>query len=720
MKKGQVTAFIIIGLIVLVLGILVYFLAGREVGFEPVEVSTEALPLQNFVQNCLDVVSKDALVKLGSHGGYISLDETRYNGGRAFRYSPVLTESDAVTMVDDGEKIPYWFHMGTRNNCASCEFVSAVPTIDEMEEMMNNYVEDNLNTCIGNLEGIREQGFDIVEAGEFEVKTQIADQNVNFVLNYPVTARIGGSEIDVNDYFVSQNVDLMSVYDMAGKIHDTQAETPFIEYTMLHVISSLGRVDSSALPPISDAKTGAGKVVWSVFDVEDKLREQIGIYTSLLTIEGSQNFYPPVKDLNAEKLDVLQGPLFPFIINILPTNRRYDHIAASFNYIDSPTSLYFDINPRDGALIRPDELSNNFFNMFQFFLNTYEFSYDLSYPVIVELRDTNAFNGEGYSFTFALESNIRANNPLLTSGGPRIALSEQTTLFNSEKQKISGEITVTTVSDSGNRLGGVSIHYLCGNAASYIGETNDNGVLISRFPICSNGEVMFEKQGFLGKRKAYNTKVGKSGEIGSELLQLRPVVARINVIPRDFVDNLQSFKFSTVDEYKAALEEGLSGSTENLEVYVTLTRIDDPVYTTSVVLGSGMQEIDLVSGRYSIGAYAVDTTGQPTIPSEIRTVEYEDCQTVVMQIFGGCKTRIIDYELPELESRDRAYVGGIQIDNTTIGWFDITKEDLMGGKTMEIQVVRSEVPTTHDELIGSFDISGMTTKAGNFARPRWK
>ena len=52
-----------------------------------------------------------------------------------------------------------------------------------------------------------------------------------------------------------------------------------------------------------------------------------------------------------------------------------------------------------------------------FTLNRYFSVYDLSYPVLVTIRDTAALNGRGYTFAFALESTSAIMLYRLTDAG---------------------------------------------------------------------------------------------------------------------------------------------------------------------------------------------------------------------------------------------------------------------------------------------------------------
>ena len=116
-KKAQITVFIIIGIILVFSTALFYYVRTRTVEqkFETIadpsieQVPNTLLPVRNFIQTCLTQTSKDAVVELGQHSGYVKVDQFNI---------PLLntnpTEKQGLTFYTT--KVPYWHHLKSPNN----------------------------------------------------------------------------------------------------------------------------------------------------------------------------------------------------------------------------------------------------------------------------------------------------------------------------------------------------------------------------------------------------------------------------------------------------------------------------------------------------------------------------------------------------------------------------------------------------------------------------
>ena len=92
------------------------------------------------------------------------------------------------------------------------------------------------------------------------------------------------------------------------------------------------------------------------------------------------------------------------IINL--SNTRSRKIDVDFSYLDW-WPMYLNINDQEVLM------ANKYDSFLLAFigLNEYVFYYDFSFPVWVTLTDPDAFNGDGFTFNFALEANLRKNKP---------------------------------------------------------------------------------------------------------------------------------------------------------------------------------------------------------------------------------------------------------------------------------------------------------------------
>ena len=89
-KKAQISTFIIIGLIILIVVALVIYIISQLTKEEAdlfrkelLETPLDALPAREFVQSCVNSIGEEALHLIGSSGGYISVKES-------YKYIPEL------------------------------------------------------------------------------------------------------------------------------------------------------------------------------------------------------------------------------------------------------------------------------------------------------------------------------------------------------------------------------------------------------------------------------------------------------------------------------------------------------------------------------------------------------------------------------------------------------------------------------------------------------
>ena len=91
-RRGQLTIFIIIGIVLLFSAALITFIRQSVVLYKPpVEVAetvaTELQPIQKYVTECLEIVAKEGIRKAGMQGGYIDTSKFIVNE-REYRCLP--------------------------------------------------------------------------------------------------------------------------------------------------------------------------------------------------------------------------------------------------------------------------------------------------------------------------------------------------------------------------------------------------------------------------------------------------------------------------------------------------------------------------------------------------------------------------------------------------------------------------------------------------------
>ena len=117
-KKGQITVFIILGILILLISGI--YLVTRAIKVEeyitiiPIiaNVPDELLPIRTYTEACINNLAEDALKKLGTQGGYIDLEQF----GISFN-QVIPTEADGIQFSPNSDlNVPYWWYLKAPNN----------------------------------------------------------------------------------------------------------------------------------------------------------------------------------------------------------------------------------------------------------------------------------------------------------------------------------------------------------------------------------------------------------------------------------------------------------------------------------------------------------------------------------------------------------------------------------------------------------------------------
>ena len=194
MRKGQVTLFIIAGIVVVVIAAILFYLRGSSVG-QNIDVPVEAQPVKVFVDACLKSTAIKGIQLLGIQGGYVMLDK------------PYLQT--------EYSKISYHF---IRNN-------KTYPSDEEVENEISFFIGAYIQSCIQGFTIFKEQGYDIKE-GNISVKANINENKVDIDLNYPLELGKGEARNKLESFSVDVPIRLGHILDISRKITDKAADDP--------------------------------------------------------------------------------------------------------------------------------------------------------------------------------------------------------------------------------------------------------------------------------------------------------------------------------------------------------------------------------------------------------------------------------------------------------------------------------------------------------------
>ena len=166
-KRGQVTVFVIMALVVLIVLALLFF--GREEIRDKASTSTnvgkklevEMSSIEKEIKECLTKESVGFIQKISERGGYLEpVKSMNYKG----KNLAILCQN-----------VP------GKDYCVNGMF-----SVKDLELRMNKYLEDNLVGCL-TLSGFSDD-YEL-EKGEFQVNTEILKNNIILTLKLPVKLR---------------------------------------------------------------------------------------------------------------------------------------------------------------------------------------------------------------------------------------------------------------------------------------------------------------------------------------------------------------------------------------------------------------------------------------------------------------------------------------------------------------------------------------------------
>ncbi len=601
-RRGQVTAYIIIALVVLIsLAVLLFFreeiIPAKEISPSVEEVPVEFKPVQKFVEFNLENALVSAIKNLGQHAGYVD----------PYSYAPIDEISNPTEAValkpffSSSRIIPYWYYMESPNQCDSmCTFKTLKPKLNSeekdgakrkaddnsIEAQIDRYIEGRMQAL--DFSDFKLQNLDVVRVGQAQVTTRIGEKAISVELTLPLQATKDSTKQKLQLFNAQVNMELKRVYSLADTLTSQEQKTHFIENYVLELLSVYSGMAKGRLPPIGrTVEFGTSPQFWNLEDIRTQLGQEVLSKVSAIPIKGTQNF-------------ALRPEISTSVV-VLGSDEFQD-MDVYFSFPDN-RPYYLGINGLDRGMLGPNTITSQIL-FYTLIINKYAFAYDISFPVLVTAKLPYGLNGEDYLFQFAVEANIRGNQPLF-EGATGATEGEGSTMLCDQEQALSGDIALKAQTNEGKPIEGVDVYYHCAGEGCYIGKTDRNGGLKAKLPMCVGGLVVPIKDKYVGDPVKFDTQLGKSGvaptlkmdTTKSFQVDLRKVVFEPSASDYKWPHEFSSFKSLSYPTTEAAMEldEGAfilfkRISTGGLSTY------QFPVY----VKGGETAQAMLTSGDYEV------------------------------------------------------------------------------------------------------------------------
>lgn len=494
-KRGQITFFIVVGIIILIVVALMLFF--RE---ETITEETEAIfeqqrqdlpsgfqPVRDYVEQCLQRIGRRAVENIGLQGGYLALDNEEpdfeltalSSGFKKDTIGDAPTEKQAFKVAEGWYGL-YWHHMSKPNDLSEgVQFEHNVPLLDARTEIIPNvhvidnprpasiqnqikrFVDEKLPVCLGTFEGFKQQGMEITKKGDPDSRVEIPAKGVIIALHMPLVIEKEGTTQRVDTFRTELDLNLRDMYDYAVSIFIAIAKVESLSQFTRNVVSGYGRLEGDIPPMYSDELSIAPRI-WTKTLVETKLRELFEGNVKKLRVIGSSGGDYDFNSLFEQFGDGIKAGQLSNTFSVKPDIRQPAY-SVDFTY-SREWPIYLDVG--GGEVITSTDSGVGLKIMSFLGFQRYQLPFDVSIPILIEITDPYAFNGDGYLWSFGMEGNMRNNEvmdsnfeemesiPPMVSGG-RAHLCDL-------DQRNSGETTIEVVGTDGRPIDRAMISWISG------------------------------------------------------------------------------------------------------------------------------------------------------------------------------------------------------------------------------------------------------------------
>ncbi|MBS3160621.1 hypothetical protein J4213_02885 [Candidatus Woesearchaeota archaeon] len=556
-KRGQVSVYIILGLVVLITTVLLFsfrnyiFKSQFERELESIEILEEFKPVKNYLDSCVSQVALEGAQILGSQGGYIELPQENV---------PVNPNAPFSNKLDvfrnNGLEVPYWFYE-TGNGIQKQQ----IPTLSEMQDQLAVYINSNLNDCLNNFTAF--QGYDFSSFNNIETEIEIRDEEIFVRILSDMEISKDGLTAKFDKFLITVPVPLGKLYDTSLNLFEESSRNNFFEEKTIDMMVLYDEI------PLSKTEFSCDIKIWDENQVKTDFKRIVNRNIGAVKTSQTTDYFTlgsVDKDINS---NFLYSENWPF---------------------------YMEVFPSDNGILKGDEIikKTGALKALSIFLclNNYHFVYDVKYPILITLNKNN------YNFQFAQMIVIDNNQPKENILG---TLNPIETVNICDRKATKTRVNTLTVNNNDVvvPLDNVLISFKCLTNTCNIGETsneNGNAVLEENFQQCLNGQIIAEKEGY---NKATST-ISTNQE------------SQVSLVLEPYYN--KEIEIVVVDKSSGATRELRS----NEKVLLTFDHLTED-YSEAITYPE-TKNINLISGDYAITTYlSMNDPGKITIDPE--TVE---------------------------------------------------------------------------------------------------
>jgi|TARA_Y100000310_G_scaffold319668_1_gene375220 hypothetical protein len=395
-KKGQITIFIILG--VVIIGVVSLVLVLNKPKLEgKITIDQNMVPIKSFVESCVDQIGQNAVYFTALQGGYYKTQSPKED------YSYI--------------EIPVYWEINK----------ASVPSIETIEIEILNYVKNNLPDCLNNFSVFKEQGFDISK-GKINGNVIITQRDITFNIEYPITVTKADSVTEINKFLVRTDLNYNEKYQYAIQIMEEQTKIP--DSIPLGFITNLAYDNNFIFETITlDENT----VLFTlIFDQDTNNKGQPFIYSFINKYNWSGLGFARLVNIESIPTFIInESKLFKYKVKAIGDNITFSDYTDLFDIHPKTGEIMFDTsyiqNGERNILIKAeDDKGNKDFKYMRII-----FDYPNMLPAIEPIGNLTAYVGQEFTYT------VQATDP----ANQYLGLLDDTSLF--DIHPLTGEIKFT-------------------------------------------------------------------------------------------------------------------------------------------------------------------------------------------------------------------------------------------------------------------------------------
>jgi hypothetical protein len=508
-KRGQLTLFVVLAILVVVAIVLYFFLRGN---ISAPELDAQLKPAYDAYLECLTETTRQGVNLLGEQGGYIETPD--FVPGSL--YMPSSSQLDFF-----GQPVQYWLYVSGNNILKE-----SVPTLSSMRGELEDYVEARLDFC--NFDEYEAAGYGVY-IGDGTVSVDIRDNEVIASVRNQVNIYYADKSASVVEHEVRLNIPLGKYYTLARDIYNLEKEGMFLEKYAIDVLRNYAPVDGVDL-----------SCEPRVF-VDEKIRQNLseGLVMNMNSIRLPGNYYES-------------------------SNKNMDYFVVDSD-MDVSDNVNFMYNPAwptrieiyGDRVAKPVGVQPGL-SMLGFCYVPYHLIYDVNFPVLVQIWQ------DEFLFQFPMAviiDNNQARDAIPPSYGG-LSLGDEVC------QGAKSDVTINTY-DAELEPVPARLQFKCLDSVCEVGETvvkNGEAVFSGEVPQCVNGFIVATSEGY--KDTKYQISTNSENYADIIMPKVYDVGLDLGNIEGNAVVNFLGSDYSASAVYPTTKEISLVEGLYNVTVYV--------------------------------------------------------------------------------------------------------------------------------------------------------